>query len=276
MPNLRIAPRNFHDEATLTSADELTSLPATNTQQVRRGLVYRSSSATTPMVAIKGTLASARRVNCFAALRHNLYAASLQLQLYSDAAWTTQVYDSTALAAADLIAGAYDWGYTPAGTNSQFDPLVTEAPFRLFFAEQTVQSYQLTVSGTLGAAYAEIGRIFLGRYLELAINPSYGLGLGWQTSSQQVATRGGSLPTNDGARWRTLTFDLNAIGEAQRPTLLDIMAQCGLTRDMLVSVYPEDGTRRERDYTMNAKFTSLAPIARQPAFHTLKVAMREM
>jgi hypothetical protein len=276
MANLRIAPINFHDDSTVTSANENTALPATNTQTVTRGLVYRSTNATTPFDAIKGTFAVARRVNCFALFRHNLYGANVQLRLYSDAAWTTQVYDSTALASATLIVGAYDWGYTPGGTNTQFDPLISEVAFSHFFTEQTIRSYKVTVSGTLGAAYAEIGRAFLGRYLEMTYNPAPGLGLGWDTNDSQVRTLGGSLPSSARARWRTLNADLSWVAEAQRPTLLDMMAQCGLNRDLLVSVHPGAANRQERDYMMNAKFTDTSAITRNNAFATKKLTLKEV
>lgn len=276
MANLRIAPLNFHDEATVTSDNELASLPGSYTQSIHRGLVYRSANATTPFVALRGTFAADRRVNCFALFRHNLYGAQVTLQLYSDASWTTSVYSSGALAAATLVAGAYDWGYDPAaGGSSKFDPLIGEAPFELWFAEQTIRSYKLTVSGTLGAAYAEIGRAFLGRYLEFTSNPRQGLGLGWETNSSQVRTLGGSVPTNDREMWRTLNFELGSLREAQRPTLLDFQRKCGLTRDLLVSVHPADGTRKARDYLLDAKFANLDAITRSNVWSGARIALKE-
>lgn len=277
MANLRIAPLNFHAQSTLTTTHELTALPFTNSQNIARALVYRSTDALPYAPLGSGNWAGdTRKINCFALFRHNLRNATVRLRLYSDLAMTAPVYDSGTVAVGTTIAATYDWGYTVNGPGT--DPLLPETPFMLWFTQVTgVKAYKIDVgAGTWAGSYVEVGSIFLGNALEFTYNPSSGLGLGWETNSSQVRTRGGSLRSNNMTRWKSLTFDLGWLAEAQRSTFLEVMAISGLVYDVLVSVHPEDGTRLERDYGMHAKFTSLEAITRNNTFATTKVQLREL
>jgi hypothetical protein len=270
MPNLRVAPRNAWDSATLsvpaTYPTEVGSMLLTNTQSVRRGKVARLTTGGAGSGTVYRTHASwggeTRRANLFGAFRHNFYGGTVRLQLYSDAAWTTSVYDSTALSVDGLApAGAFDWGDADGSDARRLDPFLYDAPARLFFAQQTFKSARVEITGITRNAYAECGRFWLANYFEVGINPKYGMQLGIKDNSEQDRTRGGSLPSDAGVTWRTLSCDLEQLTEAERALWLDVMARNGRTYDLVVSAFPSDASRRERDYMLDCKFVSLDPLS---------------
>jgi hypothetical protein len=278
--NLRIVPYNFHDDATLT-ADPVAAdkFPVTNSQTTARDQVFRSTGLDDQV--IKGTYSGdGRRANAFAFFRHNAHAGTVRLQLYSDDAWTTQVYDSTAITADTFGAfdslGDFDWGFDFLGSAAD-DPLALESPFILYFDTTEFLSYEITFSGfASGLGCLEVGRIWLGKYFESAINPAYGVALGVGENTSRVRTHGGSNRTTQGARWRTFAIDLNYMDEADRPIWLDIMQKLQTSRDFVLSLFPGAGGRQERDYLLNGKFTTLDAIYYQQAFRTKRLQGEEI
>lgn len=279
MANLRIAPVNFHDDSSLSSSSELGDLFVTNTQSVARGLIWRGDAASIP-VTHSGSFTADRVANCFSLFRHNLIGRKVRLELFSSASYTGSVYDSGATnVLGPTLTSGYDWGYQPDVTNSQYDPLHSEGPYTDYFSSVTFRSYKITfTNNTSAAATLEVCRAFLGQYVEFELNPEPGtsLALGWDTNSTQARTWGGSLRTNNKSRWRSLTFNMGMVFESQRPILLDMMAVCGLTRDVFVSLHPGDGTRLERDHSMNAKFANMDAITREYSFSTKKISFLEV
>lgn len=267
--NLRIVPRNFHDEATVTTSSAATGFDVTNTQNTARDTVWRSAVSTTTTVS--GTFSRNRVVNFFGMFRHRNHGGSIRVQLYSDAAWTTQVDDTGTVAINKIVGGsgdtAYAWGDDPYGAG-QYDPLLTDSPYWFWFAtSRTIRSYKATFSSISSTywpgTYWQASRFWVGLGFEVAINPVYGAALGWQDETDRNRTRGGSLRTNLGAKWKTIKWDFDAIAENEVPVWLDILANAQTGKDIVVSLFPNDGTRKERDHIIAAKLSALDPIGRQ-------------
>jgi len=279
LPNLRLVPRNFHDEATLST--QLTAQPGfgiTNTQNTLRDSVWRGAGIATQYV--RGVFPDdGRKINFFGLFRHKCHGGTVQLQLYNMPDWTGSVYNSGELETVDLISlGNFDWGTDPLGIVN--DPFVDESPFYLFIPPVGVKSYQITFRDThtqAGAINWEVGRIWLGKYFEVSINPNYGSAIGFSDNSDHSRTRGGSNKTNVGAFWRSLVLDLAWILEEDRATWLDVCRYAMTARDVVVSVFPEepDDKRFERDHVMNGKFSSLDPLGRQVSYLTKRVVIEE-
>lgn len=237
MSNLRLGYLNRADAATLSSTPTLaTAGPVTYLQSDSRGLISQASS--TASQAIFGTWGgTAYTVSQFALWRHNLaYSDTVRLQLYSDAGWTTQVYDSTALAA--YASGLFDnWDF--AFTNR-------------YFAEQSCKSFKITIAASVAAF--ECARLYLGPYTEAAINPQYGFVPGRDSTSKQSRSDGGSLRSNVKAYWRTQQFDMLLRTEADRAAWSEISRYCGTWNSFVASLYPGDGGTVERDNTIFGKF----------------------
>jgi len=258
MPRLRIVPLNHHDYATLTtSAASVTDFGIEHTQSSIRDHLWRTTSTATQ--SFSGSLTADREANSFSLFRHTAHGGDIQLELYSDDAFTTNVYDSTALAASCFPAsGIYDWG------DFNNDPQLPNAPYQLWLgADYTFRSYRVSFSGTPTAAYWQASRACLGKAFEFTINPNYGASLGFATNTDRNRSRGGSLRTNRGEIWRTFKFDLGWVDELDRETLVDLFATLGTGVDFMVSMYPEDTTRKERDNMMMGKFASLNSIQQQ-------------
>jgi hypothetical protein len=263
MTTLRLIPRNWHYEATLS-----TEFPAAdgysivNTQNRKRSRVWRSSSFSGANAHddqyIAGTFADGftRGVNFFGLFRHRCHGGKVRLELFSDANWTVQVYDSTAL---DIInvtpTDGHDWGIDPYG-EGRADPHLLDAPYWLYFGEVDCLSYRITFSDhailtlpnpsdppPFGAQFWEVGTFVLGRYFEVGWPPAYGAELGFIDLTETDRSRGGSLYSNRGAQARTLKLALDNVAETERAAWVDIVRYSGLGRDVVVSLFPEDGSR---------------------------------
>jgi hypothetical protein len=268
--NLRIVPKNDWDDATLTpSAAAVVGYEVTNTQNTIRGQVWRTTSNAGQSVT--AVFPDARTLSHFSMHRHLCHAGSVQIQLYSDAAATTLVYNSTALSATPYTASEpYVWSQ---GSN---DPLKTYAPFYLWFAEQSsIRAAKITFSGTPSQNYWQVSRVWLGRYLELGINPQYGFQLGQAENTDRERTQGGSLRTNAGEQWRTFTFDLNDIADTELATWVDLRAYAGTSKDVAISAFPGDGTRLEELHTLAGRLSNLNDIGRQVNRLTQRIQIEE-
>jgi hypothetical protein len=280
MPALRIVPRNFHDEATLTT--ELSSVPGStfqNTQNCIRSRVWQSVGPDDQYLLGSFDDGLDRTITFFGMFNHRCHGGSVQLQLYSDAGWVSLVYDSGPLPAINVVpTDGADWGINPYGAGSN-DPFLLSAPFWIWVPETTFLSYKISFSGcvsTYGADYWQVERFFMGQYIQAAYPPDFGATLGFVDQSDRNRSRGGSLRTNVGPIWRVMQMDLVRIDEDQRAAWLDIWRYCGTGRDIVVSLYSEDGTRLERDHLMNAKLVALDVLNRNVAILTSKLQIEEV
>lgn len=271
--NLRIVPKNDWDDAELTpSVTAEVGYEVTNTQNTIRGQVWRTTSNAGQ--SITAVLPSSRVLSHFSMHRHLCHAGSLRVQLYTDAAATTPASpfsDSGVVSATPYTASEpYTWSE---GSN---DPLKTLAPYWLWFAETTVRAIKITFSGTPSQNYWQVSRVWAGRYLELFYDPPFGgMLLGQQENTDRERTQGGSLRTNAGEQWRNMTFDLHAMREYELAPWIDIRAYAGTTKDVMVSVYPGDGTRREALYTLAGRLANLNDIGRDVNRLTTRIQVEE-
>lgn len=282
MTRMRIVPRNYHDEALITPSSTVSGFPAANTQNSMRSRVWRTVDSSTATLDGVWADSIARRPRFFGMFLHHCHGGKIRLQLYSDLAWTTQVYDSTALDIVNVNSvpteGA-DWGYDPFATG-RLDPFIEDAPYWLWIPSAVnAKSYRITLSNhvaTYARTFWQVSRFYLGPYVELgSYQPQYGLTMGYVDQTDRNRSRGGSLRTNHGASWRVMDLNLGALDETERAAWIDVFRYCGTGRDFVISLFPEDGTRKERDYTINGKFIALNPIGREVNRLTTKLAIEE-
>lgn len=276
----RIVPRNFHDEATLT-----TEFPAAigfgieQTQDFVQGHVWRSTSGSDQ--SIFGTFEDGlpRTISSFSFFRHLCAGGNVRFEGFSDDAWTTRVIDSTVLPVIWWTGtDGMDWGIDPYGAGST-DPFITRAPYRAWLTPAACLSYKITFSGnvgTFGAAFWQVCRFNVGNYWQPTRPPTFGVGLGMGNLTDRNRSQGGSLRTNNGAAWKTMTMDFIRIAESERAAWLDIMEYAGTGRDMVVSLFSEDGTRLERDYFVDCAMTSLDAINRPVRVLTKKLQIEQV
>lgn len=244
--NARILARNLWDTATLSDGNSgsnawLSSggLALTNTQQpTERGRTARSTNVSASAI-IKATWGSAQSGNMLAATRTNLTTSgTARRQIYSDAAWTTQVEDSTALAP-----------FSTAGLDTGID-VYTEADWRglrntayYFTALRSVQSITNTYADASNAdSYIELTRIFFGKYFEFTYNPPQG-GLDMTPMDASVAVRAddGSHIVDRKWRARKIVIRLDWIPDAtDLASLLAIARYLGKGGECWLDIYPDD------------------------------------
>lgn len=268
MANFRIIPHNLHDDATLSeTGTSVAGFGPTNTQNTLRERVLRITGTD---YVLKGVLPATRSASGFGIFRHTLASGdTVQLQLYSDAAWTTEVYDSTALDS-DCFTDDSSFDF---GLGAGYAATVRgSVPFVHWFPAVSFRSYEITFDEI---SSPDICRVFLGLAWEPTYNPDYPAPLSLEDLTESNRTLGGSQRTNEGEKFRKFRLDFNSMVEADRQPMLDISQYNGLSRDFMASLFPEDGTMLEAAYTLNAKFSSLGPLGRQIARLTKTLDMQE-
>lgn len=113
-------------------------------------------------------------------------------------------------------------------------------------------------SGASNLPYYEIGRIFLGKYIEPKYNISYGHSIQWKENTQQYRPSSGTLHSDIVTANKEMSFDLNTIPEVERNTIHKQLINLGLSKDFFISLFPEDTKNTKRiDYSAIVKFTKV-------------------
>lgn len=258
--NLVICAKNAIDYATLTaSPSPVVSLPASNLQLPARGRVWRSVG--TAQQQLKFTWGgSGYYLNFLKLARHNLESGSTwRVQIFSDAAWTTQIYDSGMIAAYDYATlGSLDFGVSPLGS-SVFNGFLGQMYSLVYIPRVLAVSGIVTINGAGNSAgYLEASRLYAGDYMELTWNPE-SADFGWDEDTTQSRSDGGTLRSDGKVAFRTLDLQLTLKDEIQRAQLADIIRFAGLRKDMFLALFPGKGGELERDYTALVKLAGKLP-----------------
>lgn len=241
MPNLRIIHDNVADRATsLTASVTAGSLTAANMLTETKSDVHRS---TTTSVTYTLTWANGETVAAVALPATNLTAsATIQVRLYSDTAATNLIADSGAVyACPGLNLGLWDWTM-PLNANAFAFGGVSKTAVWLadhYFAKAC--KIDLVDTGN-PAGYIDCARIVAGGYWEPAHNASYGLEANIVDESTTTRNDAGSPVADRGPQYDTLSFSLQFMPEVDRARLMMIMRQCGVARNIFVSIFPKDAS----------------------------------
>ena len=253
MNNIRVCPINFFDAATLVETPAMvTTLPATYAQLTARDKTARSTSSATQ--TIQGTWGGqTRKIDSFFIFRHNGQGGSIRLRLWANADYTGSVQDTGTVALSTAItSNSFDWGTNVSAPDSNNDLLLSDSPYSLFFTVFTAKSFTIDFT-SCQRSYWDIGRIFLGKYVEAPYNPSAGLTMGEEYNDIQMRTKGGSLRTRAGEKWRTLKVDMFYATDATRAIWRDLISKIQMNGNVAISVFPGAGGRQERDHVFNAQ-----------------------
>lgn len=261
--NVRIITPNDADAATLTASPAaVATLPVTNLQDPTRARLWRSISAVPQ--TIFGDWADAYSVSGFALVRHNLTPnATLRLKIYDGPGQTgMMLYDSGNTAIGTAIGwGELVWGRDAWGGSNIFSGWAY-AFTTLWFSADYARSFSLTITDTANPdGYLQASRLFLGQYFEPLMNFDYGVSLGWEESSKQQRTDGGTLRTDAFDPYRRITFSLSNLGDGERAQLMEIARKVGMRDDLFLSCFPGQGGAKERDYAGQMKAVQVARLS---------------
>ena len=105
-------------------------------------------------------------------------------------------------------------------------------------------------------SYFEVGRLFVGNYIQPTYNIGYGHSLTWEETTKQYRTDAGSLRSDISLPFRKFEFSLGTITEADRISLQQELRSAGLRKDIFVSLFPEDASNDKKiDYSGIVKMT---------------------
>lgn len=282
--SLRVVPVNFFDQSldVAVSPAAVSTLPITNLQSNVRGDVWRSPNLN--QQTITGTFGgNVREISMWGiwpAAGSSLIGSRIRVQLWSDVAKATRVYDSgtldfftpTGVAWATFLWGVQSWGVDNADRTARLAPKV------LWISPVAVSSFQIDITSVyVDTPYFESRRVWLGDHVEAPFNAQYGAAPQWKSNSLQRRAVGGSLRRMGRARWSELRFETVFATEADRSIWADIVYTCDPANEIVLSLFPGDASpKRERDFTCLGSLEALNPLVfSNTDFHTLQLAIVE-
>lgn len=259
MSNFRMLPRNIVDEATMGAPSPalLSTLPATNLQTQPRAEVARTDGLASQVISC--TWPTNQKATMVALCRHNLTTGgTIRAQLYSDEALSSQLVDSSSVAAFSTS------GFAQVDADDYLeDDFRAMKNWVFHFAEQTtVRGLKITLTDASNPdGYMEASRLFVGSYFEATYNvPMGGYGLMQETLTSQGRDDGGGLISDRGGDFRTLRLDLSMIAEDDVPEFCAIARRLGKHRDFWFDLYPEVAGAEAGYLRGQFKFTDLGPL----------------
>jgi hypothetical protein len=260
------------------------AFPITNLQSNVRDAGWRSTSLATQVIT--GTFGgNARRISAWGvwpALLSSLIGATVRVELFSDAAMATSVYDSGTLQF-----------FTPTGENwnefiyaihpwnvEQGDRTARRAPLVKWFTAVYVSSFRITIAngGAVDTAYFEAERIWLSDYVEAPFGARPGAVPRRGNNDELTRTPGGILRRLEQGSWNGLSFENVLQTEAQRSVWWEILEACRPASEVVVSLFAGDtSAKKERDFTVKG---SMRAPNRELVFgaggvHTLQLEIEE-
>ena len=155
------------------------------------------------------------------------------------------------------------WGIQPLGeyglggyyTNPDRDPAGYQDTDYILFSFDTVEATKLviTIDDTGNPeGYMEIGRLKVGRALEVEYGPGYEMG--WRDTSNLTRTRGGALRSDNGRSFRYV--NVNTILEDNQTELTQIFRNTALRSDVVWSGINPASTNEGRENLILGRLTT--------------------
>lgn len=256
--NARFIFSNLAKATGVTATATAAGYPASNLLLSDKAMTYRS---TTKAATFSGSSATSLTASAIVLAGANLSpTATGRLYLYSDTAYTTVVYDSTAKTICPAPAGQLE-GYTAAQAASAY-AYGGGVDAVLYFPETSFKSWRFVVDDPSNlAAYVEASYLMLGQYWSPTYDVDAGMGVQLRDSDVQKRSAAGSLRARAGVKWRELPLDLSLMPLADLKTLLRALRSLGRSKPLFVAVYPEDD-----DTTLDAETRMVGMLTEESEF----------
>lgn len=256
MANLRLVPVNRADAATFSASSAV--LPAANLQTLTKTAVWRGAGTGATLTA---TFAGLTPLDSIGLMTSNLTAGAM---------WRARVFDGAALLSdsGSVLAcppdplGELDFGYAPLGVNGF--SFGRSAHSVMWLPTRYVgTSVQIDIDDPDNpSGYVEASRLVIGERWSPSKNFSWGSQLTPVELAKSSRAEDGTLRSEAGAKFNQLRLSLDWMTAADRRVFYAIAREIGLSKDFLISVYPDSSdTRLDSDYTLLAKFVGKSSIA---------------
>lgn len=276
---------NLVDTATLSASSAVSTLPVTNLQDYEPSIVWRPTGCTAEYV--QSDLGSSQTVQAVIAWNHNwTNASAVRLRVSDNSDMSSPTYDSGSVDGWTSIVGAGEGGAGLGGVGG--------APVLSAFNQYRFYRVLLLPSGTMGryvrldivdptnaAGYVQMGRLFIGGYVQPTINFSYGWKLGWKDLGSTVRTDSGSARLNRRGKYRTLDLTFDFLEEGEALTWGDDIGRIvGSSRDMFVVPEPDATTSIQYRTTLYGVPTLNGPLDQSaiivPARYSFSLSLEEL
>ena len=281
---IRLIPVNHFDGAAIAvSPAAVATLPVTALQTYDREQLWRSPNLEPQVITghWNGNVRVVDHVSVWpSAQASSLIGSRWRFEFFRDADWIAGIYDTGTLdyfAFSGSAFGSAGYGVEPYGVDPT-DRTARIAPLLRYFTAVNAGSFRITVTngGAVDTPYFEARRIWMGQSVVAPRNANFGAAPQWLTNSELRRTIGGSAQRLARARWRGLRVDTRVFNEADRATWSDLLAVCTPEKEIILTCFPGEGARRERDFTVMGSFETLNPMPfMNRNYHTLQLAIVE-
>ncbi|MCF0055509.1 hypothetical protein [Dyadobacter sp. CY356] len=226
MQNMILANALLSDAATISGTSGAGDLPLANLQEMDLKAIYRAMGDT---ITLTVDLLTAKQINLVALIAHNCSPiASVRLRASNTNNSSTAPYDTGLLPARSNQTAFVDSGY----------PLEKNM-FLSFFAPQTYRYWFIDIVDT-GAAYIDIGRLYISNAFQPTTNMDYGLSEGVVDPSKvNRVVSGGKIP-REFVKYKTAEFTLGYMNEDETyGKVFALEMACGRTKDVLFIPDPD-------------------------------------
>ncbi len=277
---IRVIAENLARVAELTSAPELenvATMPIEHTQNSNRTLSYRSTAVDGEGVTIGFELPARKRISAVVIDGHNLRVGDVwRVRLWSGPEKTGSLFETEWMEAlVPKTAGELNWGVDTLSATvfDDWDRAYSVA----WFGSIAAQSGEIEIiSNENPDGYIEINRLFFGQAISPQRNFSFGYELDYLDTSTYELTAGGSGRSDAGVIRRIVRLSLPRVLDSERSAWADFMRQSAKFNEIFVSLFPERGGKRERDYAMVCTVQSRSPLANANALRfTLSLTLQE-
>lgn len=248
MANAILAYGNRVDSATLSGGSWLATLPLTNLQDRRLGLVARSESTETADTQFDLDFGSTRLFRVIALVNHNLsLTAQYRIRLSNSADFSSSVADS---GWTDVWPAVYPFGTEPwgsprlwTGKPSAEDIEGYVAPI-VYILPRTMNGQYIRVEiddQDNDADYVQLGRAFAADGWQPEFNMAYGASLGYRNRTETQEALSGAKSFNVRTSPRITKIDLQIMGEDEAMArTFEIQRGVGISGEILFIWDPDD------------------------------------
>lgn len=205
-------------------------------------------------------------------------SATMRVKGFSDAAGTSQVFDSGSVLACPWPAVKLLGGWTPATSASAY-AYGGGTHARSWFTNVAVKRLEVSLVDVANLqGYIEVSRIFAGETWSPSRTADYNPSLTPGGTGTSFRDGAGGRRSTRGPKFRKLAVALSHMRESDRVTMWKVLSANGVEIPFLFSLYPDDVyPERERDYQLYGCRASDSAISR-PNFadHATQLEMETM